>query len=208
MSQRMLIVDCLESEFRCVKIRGRSPDCIVCGQRPLLLLNNLATYDYTSFTGQRFEEDSNRLPQQLSPGSERLTPRELLAKIEQRATHPFVLLDIRSPSEFAICRLKGAKPRDGDSLVHMCHVITGSTLCPFRHLDKLLPSVVESHQRLDEQKSEDDDADMEVVVVCRRGNDSQLAVAELKKLGILQAIDLAGGLEAWHHEVDSTFLKY
>ena len=89
----------------------------------------------------------------------------------------------------------------------MC-VIAGSTLCPFRHLDKLSPSVIDSLQQQSGQQCENDDTDKEVVVVCRRGNDSQLAVAKLRKLGIRQVVDVAGGLEAWHREADPTFLKY
>lgn len=50
-----------------------------------------------------------------------------------------------------------------------------------------------------------------VIVVCRRGNDSQLAVKSLQKS--LQDLnvtikDLSGGLYAWASEVDPDFPLY
>ncbi|CAF5077316.1 unnamed protein product, partial [Rotaria sp. Silwood1] len=54
----------------------------------------------------------------------------------------------------------------------------------------------------------------QIVIVCRRGNDSQLAVRRLKELladvdNIDEKIkDLEGGFQAWHTDVDSTFPLY
>lgn len=45
-------------------------------------------------------------------------------------------------------------------------------------------------------------------VVCRRGNDSQRAVARLRQLGIVHAVDMVGGMEAWAREVDPSFPTY
>ena len=39
--------------------------------------------------------------------------------------------------------------------------------------------------------------DVEVVVVCRHGFSSSLAVASLRALGLHRATDLAGGVQAW-----------
>lgn len=39
--------------------------------------------------------------------------------------------------------------------------------------------------------------DVEVVVVCRQGYSSSLAVASLRSVGLHRATDLAGGFEAW-----------
>ena len=41
-----------------------------------------------------------------------------------------------------------------------------------------------------------------MLVLCRRGNASQLAVKELRAAGLARVLDLAGGLEAWAREVD------
>jgi rhodanese-related sulfurtransferase len=47
-----------------------------------------------------------------------------------------------------------------------------------------------------------------VVALCRRGNDSQLAVQQLEEAGIAPAVDLINGLTAWHTNVDRSFPKY
>ena len=52
----------------------------------------------------------------------------------------------------------------------------------------------------------------QVYVVCRRGNDSQMAVNILKnklsKSDELIIKDISGGLHEWHHKVDGNFPKY
>jgi adenylyltransferase/sulfurtransferase len=54
----------------------------------------------------------------------------------------------------------------------------------------------------------------QIVIVCRRGNDSQIAVKRLKELlsdidNIDEKLkDLVGGFQAWHTDIDSTFPLY
>ena len=45
-------------------------------------------------------------------------------------------------------------------------------------------------------------------VVCRRGNDSQRAVAALRAAGISHGVDVMGGMEGWAREVDQGFPTY
>jgi adenylyltransferase/sulfurtransferase len=40
-------------------------------------------------------------------------------------------------------------------------------------------------------------------VLCRRGNNSQLAVARMRELGISNAVDVVGGIENWARSVDA-----
>jgi len=47
-------------------------------------------------------------------------------------------------------------------------------------------------------------ADCKLYVMCRRGNNSQLAVARLREAGILNAVDVVGGMENWARSVDDT----
>ena len=47
-----------------------------------------------------------------------------------------------------------------------------------------------------------------VCVVCRRGNDSQHAVRLLREHGVVDAVDVIGGLEAWAHQADVQFPVY
>lgn len=47
-----------------------------------------------------------------------------------------------------------------------------------------------------------------VYVVCRLGNDSQLAVRLLQKHGITNARDISGGLYKWATDIDPNFPIY
>lgn len=46
-----------------------------------------------------------------------------------------------------------------------------------------------------------------VVVMCRRGNDSQLAAARMRAAGVKNVVDLVGGLHAWADSVDPNMPK-
>lgn len=48
----------------------------------------------------------------------------------------------------------------------------------------------------------------EVIVICRRGNDSQHIVQSLRSSGIASAVDLIGGLSAWSQQLDPSFPDY
>lgn len=48
----------------------------------------------------------------------------------------------------------------------------------------------------------------DVIVVCRRGNDSQHVVHKLRSFGFTSAVDLIGGLSAWSQQLDPSFPDY
>jgi len=54
----------------------------------------------------------------------------------------------------------------------------------------------------------DQDPDRAIYVLCRRGNDSQIAVETLKKLGMSTCYDIVEGLDGWRKEVDGGFPLY
>lgn len=91
-----------------------------------------------------------------------------------------LLIDVRSANEFEICSLKQ------------------SMNLPIK---LLLAGKIDEGVKLEMTAKP-------VYVVCRRGNDSQLAVRYLsEKLGI-QARDLIGGLHAWTHQINKDFPIY
>ena len=45
-------------------------------------------------------------------------------------------------------------------------------------------------------------------VMCRRGNDSQIAVSKLLEVGVAGVYDIQGGLQAWAQQIDPSFPIY
>jgi rhodanese-related sulfurtransferase len=74
------------------------------------------------------------------------------------------------------------------------------------HVEVPLSEIVADPERF---VASQDEASAEIVVVCRLGNDSQIAAAALRDAGTgKQVRDLIGGLRAWSREVDPTFPVY
>ena len=107
------------------------------------------------------------------------------------------ILDVRPPTEFGICHIPGSRsmykrPRN--------FTLPGSYI-PF--------SDVPVKDILKDPKAYVKDTEDAVYVVCRLGNDSQIAAASLRDItkGLIIK-DLTGGLRAWSEQVDPTFPIY
>lgn len=79
--------------------------------------------------------------------------------------------------------------------------------CPlYSTLDIPLPELVADPTKVEVDNASEDAA---TYVVCRLGNDSQLAVDALRAAGMGGTVrDLIGGLRAWAREVDNEFPVY
>ncbi|KAG2173308.1 hypothetical protein INT43_004682 [Umbelopsis isabellina] len=95
---------------------------------------------------------------------------------------PHMLLDVREPVQYEICQLPGSY-----------HI-------PLKQLKKRIDDV---KQELESRNL----AGSDVYVICRLGNDSQLAVRILEENGI-SAKDIVGGLYEWANRVDKEFPMY
>lgn len=91
-----------------------------------------------------------------------------------------LLIDVRSANEFEICKLHN------------------SVNIPIKNL---LAGKFDDELKNEMEKKK-------VFVVCRRGNDSQLAVRHLSEKLNVKAKDLIGGLHAWTRNVDENFPIY
>jgi molybdopterin/thiamine biosynthesis adenylyltransferase/rhodanese-related sulfurtransferase len=161
---RMIHFDALAMKFREFKIR-RDPSCPVCGENPSIT----APIDYEEFCGipqaRAIQDELERLPS--------IRPAELQRKLS--AGDKFVLIDVREPHEWDICRLDGA------------------TLIPPADFASRISSL--------------DSAD-EIVLYCKNGGRSGVALRLLREAGFTKAANLEGGLDAWVAEVDPQFPKY
>lgn len=95
-----------------------------------------------------------------------------------------VLLDVRPKEQFQITKL------------------SNSINIPWDHTFKKLDSV-ESY--LPETFDKEND---KIYVICRYGNDSQLATKKLLDLGFTNVKDIIGGLNKWSDEIDAKIPKY
>ncbi len=93
---RLLVFDALGMKFRELKLR-KNPDCPVCGAHP----TSTGLIDYEQFCGIRGEEHTTDMS-----GVPEIGPREVKQMIDEN--QPFVLIDVREPHEFQICRIPGS----------------------------------------------------------------------------------------------------
>ena len=90
---RLLLYDALGMRFRELKLR-RNPECPVCGDHPTIT----KLIDYQQFCGVA--------PKETPVDTSDIDAVELKAKVDRH--DDFVLLDVREPHEFQICRIPGS----------------------------------------------------------------------------------------------------
>jgi molybdopterin/thiamine biosynthesis adenylyltransferase/rhodanese-related sulfurtransferase/molybdopterin converting factor small subunit len=93
---RLLLYDALAMRFRELKLR-RNPECPVCGDHPTIH----ELIDYQEFCGI-----PNQVHEPVAAEGD-IDPVEVKAKIDRG--DPFVLIDVREPHEYQICRIPNAK---------------------------------------------------------------------------------------------------
>lgn len=95
-----------------------------------------------------------------------------------RSGRETAIIDVRPAEQYAICRLPGA---------------ASLPWARFAEHEPRLPDLA---------------AGGPIVVMCRRGNDSQRALQHLRQLGYTDAVDVVGGIEAWARDVDPGYPLY
>lgn len=122
----------------------------------------------------------------LLKSNERITPNDLA-----KSTTPSFIIDVRPEHELNIVQFENSFHLPMDRLLYSNND---------EQLRNELRSNIEKHQQ--------------IIIVCRRGNDSQIAVKRLKELlpdidNIDEKVkDLEGGFQAWHSDIDSSFPLY
>jgi sulfur-carrier protein adenylyltransferase/sulfurtransferase len=159
---RLLLFDALRMGFRELKLR-KNPDCPICG--PNRTITKLI--DYEEFCGVTHQPE-------VSVGADfEITPAEVKAKMDRG--DQFLLVDVREPEEYAICRIPGSK---------------------------LMPRAT-LPERIHELSSAD-----EIVVHCKSGVRSGMAVDFLKQAGYRKVKNMVGGILRWSDDVDPSVPKY
>ncbi|PNH26478.1 hypothetical protein BJF96_g10207 [Verticillium dahliae] len=170
--------------FRSVRMRGRKKDCFACSPEASLTLESLesGSLDYVQFCGVA-------APLNILQPEERISATEFGQL--QKGSAVRVLLDVREKEHFDICSIEGA---------------INLPLATFLKENPVQEQEPEERPSWQPANSSDDTP---IYVVCRVGNDSQLATRRLKDLGLDRngkrfIGDIKGGMRAWKDEVDSS----
>ncbi|CAE7218875.1 unnamed protein product, partial [Symbiodinium pilosum] len=129
------------------------------------------TADCANVASQQQLPPEGCCPYMAGDASDSISASELRARLLAKV--PILLLDVRHPSHFAVCRLKGAHN------------------WPLSQISFTEPK--ECSQKISDLLGSHTDG-CEIVCVCRRGNDSLKAVHSLRNAGV-QAWNLQGGLQ-------------
>jgi adenylyltransferase/sulfurtransferase len=156
---RLLLFDALEMRFRELRLR-KDPDCALCG--PRATVRELTDEAAACAPAPAAVEDGHEIG-----------GRSLKARLDGGDSP--LLLDVRTPQEWSICRLDGA------------------THVPLGELTGRVGEI---------------DSEREIVVYCRSGQRSAMAVGFLLNQGYRRVRNLTGGLVAWATEIDPSLPRY
>ncbi|KAF2237352.1 hypothetical protein EV356DRAFT_574147 [Viridothelium virens] len=185
--------------FRSIRLRSRRAACAACSAVASVTPESLksGSLDYAQFCGVLD-------PVNLLPPEDRISAAEY-ARLVQRGRQRdgdaevrpgHVLVDVRERTQFELCRLPGSINWPMSELA--------------LPLGRPLNGTATNANGCRELKSLEEEGGV-VVVVCRLGNDSQLAVKRLREMRLgegKRVVDIKGGLKAWREEVDDGFPEY
>ncbi|KAI9374139.1 hypothetical protein BJX61DRAFT_338969 [Aspergillus egyptiacus] len=173
-------------QFRTIKLRSRRPNCAVCSTEASVNLESVksGSMDYVFFCGSADPGDI------LSP-EERITPLEY-----RRTAADGHIIDVREKVQFDICNL------DRSINIPISSILASATRTEG---PSQLPSWIPSEITINPNSP--------IYVVCRQGNDSQIAVKRLKELGLDRGgerliVDIKGGFHSWREQVDPDWPDY
>ncbi|KAF2100514.1 Adenylyltransferase uba4 [Rhizodiscina lignyota] len=195
--------------FRSFKMRRRRGNCAACSSHAIITRESLrsGSMDYAQFCGAISPISALSTDERVSAEEYAAIERSKGVNLSRNKSSGYghILIDTRDKVQFELCSLK-------DSINVPYAEISASDASPHG---------VEELEEQEEHEKEADwlqmirkmPSDAPIYVVCRLGNDSQLAVRKLKELGLdesgtRQIRDIKGGLKAWRDKVDHNFPNY
>ncbi|KAJ4297416.1 hypothetical protein N0V88_004338 [Collariella sp. IMI 366227] len=174
--------------FRALRMGGRKKKCFACGEGSTLTLEGIKSGNpnYVQFC-------SAPTAKVTLPAEDRITAAAYHAARERGELPGHVLLDTREKEHFSFGSIEGAVNVPFGKFLMKAAVIKRDG----GDVGEVLPE-------------EARDGEAPILVVCRRGLDSQETVEKLKELGLdnggrRKIMDIAGGMKAWQEEVDPSF---
>lgn len=203
--QKLYIFDGLRGVSRTVALRPRQTNCICCGENPTINLRELP--DYAAFCGMEAADKCRVL--NILDKHERISVSELHELVSSAMKH--ILVDVRNPVELDICALPNSVNIPLNRLrAASMKIQNGKGISPEKYEEVFaLQNMI---MKLLQDSDNDSDHPCNVFVVCRMGNDSQIAVKIFKDLfkfyDNVVFKDIRGGLMAWAGQIDKDMAKY
>ena len=166
-------------QIRTFKMRAKKSSCVVCGTNPTITRESI-TSEKTNYS-----LFCGGLPSRnLLESNLRISVKDYAKKVNSPKNESPVLIDIRPKEQYEITKLPNSINIDWEQT--------------FRKTDSI-DSYLPSHCK----------KDSECFVVCRYGNDSQLAVKKMiDELGFQNVKDIKGGITKWSEEIDPRIPRY
>lgn len=189
--------------FRTIKLRSRRSNCAVCSAQPTVTLETLqsGSTDYVFFCG-----GGSVSPEALLAPDERISPQDYQQSSSSSADPAGIVIDVREKVQFDICSLENSINVPISTILSSSSSSTTTTTNPNTNnkAEDLLPPWLPSEITTSPTSP--------IYVVCRQGNDSQVAVKKLKALGLdrggRRIVDVMGGLRAYRRVVDPGWPEY
>ncbi|OQD95419.1 hypothetical protein PENSOL_c020G08002 [Penicillium solitum] len=185
---------------RTIRLRSRRANCAVCSAEATVTLDTIksGSMDYVFFCG------STNLPSLLGP-EERISAREYNERHLSDSSQLRTIIDVRDEAQFGICSLENSIN------IPISNILSSGYTSGLQGTDNgqqaaKVPSWLPSEVASSESTNP-------IYVVCRLGNDSQIAVKKMKELGLDQhgkrfIGDIRGGLRSWKEQVDPSWPEY
>ena len=176
--------------FRSIKLRGKRKGCPSCSDTASITEQSLksASLDYAAFCASTSPANSTN--------TSRITAKEY-SKVRETTETPHILVDVREKVQFDICHLKG------------------SINLPYSEISRDPEASIDTLDDTVRDRNPDRADRVSLYLICRYGNDSQLAANTFKDLPRFRprakydvAGDIAGGLRAWRQAIDPAFPEY
>ena len=175
--------------FRSIKLRGKRKACISCSDTASITEESLKS------TPSGYAKVCASSSPSAPANTTRFSANEYLEVRKTPAT-PHLLVDVREQVQFDICHLKGS--------INLPYSVISRD--PEASLDRLDDATIDNPHIVN---------GVPLYLICRFGNDSQLAAKTFMGLRRFQADDryvlrgdISGGLRAWREEVDPGFPEY
>jgi adenylyltransferase/sulfurtransferase len=128
LSGKLLLFDGLTASFRVVTLRSHDPNCSMCGDNPTIK----ELIDYEVFCNSTADDKENQVV--LIGENDRISCQEYKAVLDQEAPH--VLIDVREPVEYDICRLDNSHNIPLSRLQTQSHTSINSLISDINPNDK------------------------------------------------------------------------